>query len=177
MPANTPAPLVLRSFVFQHLEGGQFKIVHAYLSEGVQQTKNSIPMLGGVHFFVCFSCSVALPLLTFSTPPRPECLFCYWGDGLAFSCSVALTFFCASHARWRCGFQLFQPLHCHNACFATGVTDWRSHAHGANACFDRGATDLHYRARWRSFFCASYVEWRNDFQCLQPLYCANACFA
>ena len=52
MPANTPAPLVLRSFVFQHLGGGQFKIVRAYFSEGVQKMRNSFPMLGGIHFFV-----------------------------------------------------------------------------------------------------------------------------
>jgi hypothetical protein len=100
----------------------------AYFSGGVQKVRIVTPMLGGVHFFLCFSCSVALPFLTFSTPPLPECLFCYWGDGLAFSCSVALTFFCASHARWRCDFQLLQPLYGANACFATGVTDWRSHA-------------------------------------------------
>ena len=47
---------------------------------------------------------------------------------------MALTFFCASRARRRCHFQLLQPLHCQNACFADGVTDWHSHA------------------RWRSLF-------------------------
>ena len=155
MPASTPAPLVLRSFVFQHLEGGQFKIVRAYLSEGVQKMQNSIPMLDGVHFCLCFSCSVALSLLTFPTPPLPECLFCYWGDGLAFSCSVALTFFCASHARWRCDFQLVQRLYCANVCFARGATYW------------------HSRARWRLLFLCSSCWVALCFSSLASLYCAN----
>ena len=102
--------------------------------EGCSTKESSIPMLGGVIFFLSFSCSVALSLSTFSTPPLPECLFCYWGDGLAFSCSVAFAFLFASDARWRCDFQRLQPLY------------------SANACFVNWATDLQSRAWWRSLY-------------------------
>ena len=44
-------------------------------------------------FFLCFSCSVALPILTFSTPLRPECLFCSWADKLALPCCAAFVLF------------------------------------------------------------------------------------
>ena len=47
---------------------------------------------------------------------------------LASPCCVALTFFCASRARWGCHFHLFQPLHGGNACFINGVTNWHPHA-------------------------------------------------
>ena len=134
MPANTPAPLFLRSFVFQYLEGVMVQHRDAYFSGGVQKVRIVTPMLGGVHFFLCFSCLVALPFLTFSAPPLPECLFCYRGDGLAFSCSVALTFFCASHARWRCDFHLSQPLYGANASFADGTADVHERAQHDNAC-------------------------------------------
>ena len=46
----------------------------------------------------------------------------------ALPCSVALAFFCASHPRWRCHFQLFQPLCAGNATFAHGKAKWHSHA-------------------------------------------------
>ena len=105
-------------------------------------------MLGGVHFFLCFPCSVALRFSTFATPLRQECEFLIhpscgaavlcppilqhrllcgalfsntWGaprskrnarisrevfnkSEMTLPCCVALTFFCASHARWRCEF-------------------------------------------------------------------------
>ena len=47
---------------------------------------------------------------------------------LALPCSVAFTFFFASHARWRFQFRLFQPLYGQNARFAHGLTNWHSHA-------------------------------------------------
>ena len=81
--------------------------------------KIGTPMLRGVHFFFCFSCSVALPIPTFSTPPLPECSFCSWADKLALPCCVALVSFCASHARWRCFFEYFQSLCGQNARFCS----------------------------------------------------------
>ena len=134
LPARTPAPPVLRCFVFQYLEGGRFKIVRAYLCGGVQKIETGTPMLRGAHFFLCFPCSVALRILTFSTPLRPECSFCLWADELALSCCVALVIFCASHARWRCEFLLFQPLCGENACFACRIKTGTPVLRGVRFC-------------------------------------------
>ena len=96
LPARTPAPPVLRCFVFQYLEGGRFKIVRAYLCGGVQKMKNGTPMLRGDHFFLCFPCSVALRFSTFATPLRRECEFLIDADAFSLAalmrCPLTLQF-------------------------------------------------------------------------------------
>ena len=76
MPVRTPAQLLIRSYVFPYLRCRRIEIRDVYFSEGVQKVKMGTLMLGGVHFFLCFPCSVALPFPTFATPLRPECYFC-----------------------------------------------------------------------------------------------------
>ena len=117
MPANTPAPLVQCSFVFQHLGRGQFKIVRAYLSEGVQKMKSSIPMLGGIHFSFVLPMLDGVAIFNFFNPSTARVLLLLMNSELALPCSVAFIFFCASHARWRCDFQLVQPLYGQSAVF------------------------------------------------------------
>ena len=74
------------------------KTLGVYFSWGVQKMKNGTPMLRGDHFFLCFPCSVALRILTFSTPLRRECLFwawailCYARQYFSFACAAVLCF-------------------------------------------------------------------------------------
>ena len=53
-------------------------------------------MLGGVHFFLCFPCSVALRFSTFATPLRRECEFLIDTDAFSLAalmrCPLTLQF-------------------------------------------------------------------------------------
>ena len=112
-PVRTPAPLLLRPFVFQYLRCRRIEIRDVYFSEGFQKVTRS----------------------------------------------VAFIFLCASHARWRCHFQLFQSLYGQSATFAHQI---------------RIGTPMLGAVR---IFCASHARWRCYFQFVQPLYCQSATFA
>ena len=98
MPANTPAQLFLRSFVFQYLDGVVVQNRDAYLSEGVQKIKIGTLMLGGAHFFCASHARWRCHLRLF----QPLC-----GQNACFAHGVTDWH---SHARWRSLFSVLPVL-------------------------------------------------------------------
>ena len=63
MPVRTPAPLLLRSYVFPYLRCRRIEIRDVYFSEGVHKVQMGTLMLGGVAIFNFFNPSTARVLL------------------------------------------------------------------------------------------------------------------